>query len=531
MLWTAVILLTDSGRDSLPAYELPESKVSAQYYNFRHLFDMNSIIYVKLYRSTPIFLDDARFILSLMGGVLPGPVGIIVRGGQPWENSIYLNGVFLPDPSFKVFIQFPIDVDAISSIEFHRGDIPLDEQALSSVIRIHSERYVRYGKVGFPLISGMWNGGGTGVYADLLYPLVFGKDKFVSATALVSRSPFDGFFMHNLLTYKYMADWDTLNFRRAWVRYWIGGISIKPAEGWNFYHTTRYTFVQDEDSLVTQFWSHFWGAKFSKDERGCEVFYFQKRSDRIMGEETRPNTYRVACFYTFGKLGVRLDLMDGQLKPSARFKYKKFLSDNLAAKIYLGNAYQNFLYLAFPISEPFISKEPSMVISFINGIEWLGNSTRLGAFSLDASLYVKIYYPYTFATLMGEIDSVWNARKRQGIHGLDFTLTTHRFLISGFLQKGLGWSDVRWGFNFVLFDRHNNGAISIFAYQGFPMIITDEFMEREPDVFVVSVQYTARIRRWYFTAGIYNFLQNGEHGPSALYADFVIPILSVKRYF
>ncbi len=522
--------MTDSGRDSLPAYELPKSKVSAQYYNFRHLFDMNSIIYVKLYRSTPIFLDDARFILSLMGGVLPGPAGIIVRGGQPWENSIYLNGVFLPDPAFKVFIQFPIDVDAISSIEFHRGDIPLDEQALSSVIRIHSERYVRYGKVGFPLISGMWNGGSTGVYVDLLYPLAFGKDKFVSATALVSRGPFDGFFMHNFLTYRYMADWDTLNFRRAWVRYWIGGVSIKPAEGWNFYHTTRHTFVQDEDSLVTRFWSHFGGAKFSKNERGCEVFYFQKRSDRIMGEETRPNTYRVACFYTFGKLGVRLDLMDEKLKPSARFKYKKFLSDNLAAKIYLGNAYQNFLYLAFPISEPFISKEPSMVTTFIVGFEWVKNV------SLDANFYVKLYDPYTFGPLMGDNDTGMFAERRQGVDGFDFTITAPRFLISGFIQRSFWWSDVEWGLNFVLFDRNNNGAIALLMHQGFPIVIKKEApyqyrIIREPDVFVVSIQYTAKNRGWYFTAGIYNFLQSGEHGPSALYADFVIPILSVKRYF
>ena len=530
MLWIIVLLKPGEGRDSLPTYKLQESRITATYYNFRHLFDMNSIIYLKPYRNVPIFLGDARFILALVGGVLPAPTGIMVRGGQPWENSIYLNGVFLPDPSFKVYVQFPLDVDAISSIEIYRSNIPLDEQVLSSVIKINTDRFTRYVKVGFPLISGMWNNEDFGLYADFLYPLSLGKDRFISASTLVRAGLLDGYFMRNSLTYKYLEQWDTLNYHRVWVDYELAGISLKPSEGWNIYYSLRHTRTKDEDNLVTQFWSHFVGIKFTRNEKGCEFFAFQKYSDRIMGKETRPRTYRIACFYTFGKLGMRMDILDGKILPSARFKLKKFLSDNLAAKVYMGNAYQNLVYLAFPISEPFIAKDPSMVSTFLVGLEWVK------FMPIDVNFYVKYYDPYTFGPLMGDNDTGIFAETRQGVDGMDFTIASNRFLISGFIQRSFWWYNVEWGLNLVIFDRRNNGALSLLMHQGFPTLIKkiDKYqykVKRENDVMVFSVQYSINFKKWYITLGIYNFLQNGEHGPSALHADFIIPILSVKREF
>ncbi len=524
----AILLEAKSIEDSLPTYRLNESRVSAQFYNFKHQFDMNSIIYMKLYRSMPLFLGDARFVLATVGGILPAPSGLIVRGGQPWENTIYLNGILLPDPSFKVYIQFPVDIDAISTVELHRGDIPIEEQGLSSTIYIRTQADRKFLKMGFPLMSGMWSGGDYSIYGDFLYPLAFGQDRFISTSALIEKGKIDGYIMNNILTYRFMDFMDTLQWQRVDTRYSIGGISFKPSPSWNIYYSMRYTIVRSD--TTTEFWSHLGGVRFSIRGKGCDVFAFTKRSSLTMGKGTRGKTYRAGCFYTFGKLGIRLDVFDGKLKPTARFKYKKFISKNLAVKFYLGNAYQNIAYLAFPISEPFIAPEPSMVFTFLNGFELVGKV------SLDANFYMKNYDPYTFDVLSGMSDTGSVLSRRQGVTGMDFTITSSRFVLSGFLQKSFWWSDVRWGLNAVLFDRNNNGAISLFMHQGFPVLIyTDEEhntrVKREDDVFVFSIQYSLLREKWLITVGIYNFLQRGEHGPSALYADFVIPIISVRREF
>lgn len=171
-----------------------------------------------------------------------------------------------------------------------------------------------------------------------------------------------------------------------------------------------------------------------------------------------------------------------------------------------------------------------MVFTFLNGFELVGRV------SLDANFYMKNYDPYTFDVLSGMSDTGSVLNRRQGVTGMDLTITSSRFVLSGFLQKSFWWSDVRWGLNAVLFDRGNNGAISLFMHQGFPVLIYRDGehnirVKREDDVFVFSIQYSLLREKWLITVGIYNFLQRGEHGPSALYADFVIPIISVRREF
>ncbi len=88
-----IALQIDSGKDSIPTYKLEESRISAQVYNFRNEFDMNSIVFVRQMDRFPILFDDTKGVLLSVGGVAPAFDAISIRGGGEMENGIFVNGI------------------------------------------------------------------------------------------------------------------------------------------------------------------------------------------------------------------------------------------------------------------------------------------------------------------------------------------------------------------------------------------------------------------------------------------------------
>ncbi len=559
-----VLLLSISISDTANAYLLPADSVNATYFNFKHEFDMNSIVFVRQMDRFPILFDDTKGILFSVGGVAPAFDAISIRGGGEMENGIFVNGIPLFNSPLRFMTFLPLDRDAVSSIILYRGNMPADyEGFLSSVVKIETYEDARYIKVGVPSLNFSING----FYGDFFLPGPFMGRNFQwnslfftwkgrSTSSLLAGSCR---LFRNILDY-YNIPGDTLLEWRECIT--MAGTSWR-RDNFRLYYTFQLKEHYDTSSsfdYATRAYSrkHLLGINFGKGRWGGGFHFHRYDFGGESGEGYENPGILLNRFasvwifrrFRFGEVGLTY-YTQGKLLPIIRLRFKHFLDSTRAITLFAGTSSQGYISFGFPIFERVIAKgKVNYGYTLIAGYEHV-----LPGFSIQINGFIRYFHPYyvinplLFPSYVPDTaiyvpPSQYFIDRSTVSAGADLTLKEYRkgelalslTLLRSFFTDT--WTpspqDVVYVFNF------NYRFVNVMWMYGpirYELILNPEHVKngiyRESSLYIYSVAFPFRWKGFKFRVGIYNLFPQPEPSDefSSIYRAFPIPILSVKKEF
>lgn len=547
--------------DSIPTYRIEESRISAQIYNFRNEFDMNSIIYTRLREPISPFEDIGAYLVGV-SGVVPSMDGLSVRGGGYMENAIFINGIPLSGLPYRFLNFLPVDRDAIRVIRLYRGDLPARyDGILSAVVDVETDERDSYVKVGIPNAALRVDG----FYLDYFLPGLFTLNGFYwrSATSLFKRGNFSFLAMGMNIRQTDIINYFYDESGNDTIYYWddramTTGFSFRKRDLWA-YSSLEIRIHRDSstsEGLVSgRTYKWISGLWFQKGSFGVHlqnhVYVSPQLSDSLNSMVFERHTHMLSLYYDFGKITAGVDVLPPfRLYPLIRYAHKVFLDSTRAIRIFAGTTVQPFFAWGFPFYERVIpSDRVNMGYTLIAGYEKISSP-----YTLEVNLFLRYFHPYYVPNplLFGYDfpDSVIISPSmvfvdRSSISaGLDLYLNGFRgrdMSLSLTLMRSLfvdTWTpapedivlsfdfqyrfiDVRWIYGFVRWE----------------LVFNPENLEhntyRESPMYIYSIMFPFRWKGFHFRIGVYNFIPqpqpSGEF--SSIYRAFPIPILSVKREF
>jgi len=500
-----LILITDT----TSIYRLPEEKILATQENFRREWDLSSIVRPGYYSSLPVPFGSMTRVLFLTGGVGPADYGFSVRGGAFWENRVILNGTPLPDPIFHIIIMAPVEQEVVRYAVLHRSALPIRYQGTSSVLEIETDRLKRFFKAGFPSASGQITYDGFYVYS---YGEWIPGDEYASASIMAGYGMVDAIAYARRFPAFKVTPRDTFDLSLTQAQ---AGFSIKPVGSLHASFSIHYINILDrrrKESADGYMGMGNLGWRWKMI--GCQVEFINRWGlISEAGGAFSKMGYMAGC-YAGRRSGVRLDVINGQAKLSARLFKKFFMGERTAFKFYLGNGHQ-ILYVYPLLLEPLILRRATTVYTAIAGVERL-----MGHGYADMDFYLKYYNPYTATDSAMEKYSM----------GMDFTIALERIQASGFVQKGNIPGTARWMFNFAQFDRQGRGGVLVGLRDG----LLDEDGERSRPVGYAGISRTYRVGSIVLNLGLVYYVRLPFGGSSQFFAydgTFLLPVIWVKGYF
>ncbi len=507
-----VLLILLNSEDTSRIYYLPQERVSAVKENFRREWDLPSLIQTRYYSTLPIPMGSLTRMLYLTGGVGPADYGYSVRGGAFWENRIIVNGIPLPDPIFHLIIMAPIEQEAVNYMTLYRSTLPIRYQGTSSLLKIETDRKKGYVRAGFPSAS-------LQIPFDNAYFYAYGEwipfQEFSSASIMMGTDNADAIAYirrFSIFTTPTDTTYEDIDLIQGQT-----GVSLRPLNWINATLSLHHTLIWDDrdsdradGSLLTS------GISMDRSGWGCSARGMVRRGELSdMGSEFSRSGYRMGC-YVGRESGIRLDVMNGEWKISARLFRKFFIGNKTALKLYIGNGYQ-ILYIHPLILEPVILRRATGVYTVVAGLERLIQKGYA-----DLNLYAKYYHPYTAP--------ITDSMSRKYVVGMDFTVSSEGVQMSGFLQTGNIPGTARWSLNFAQLDRQGKGGVILGMRDG--ILSTDGTRGRS--VGFAGISRAISIKKAVLLMGFvfYTYLPFGKGDVQYISSsDFSMPVIWIKMLF
>ncbi len=545
---------------SLDTLRLEEERVVAQYYNFLHELDMNSVIYTRIH--DPIApLENAGAYLISVGGVGPSVDGLSVRGGGYMENAIYINGIPLTGMPYRFLTFLPVDRDAIRVIRFYRGDMPARyDGVLSSVVEVETDEDYDYAKAGIPMVSLQW----SGLYGDYFFPGLFFPDArgWRSATALLKRGGFSvlatGMERRTTSILNYFYDesgTDTIYFWED--RAITTGFSFRKGNLW-IYSSLEVRNHRDSTTLegLSQGRAYNWisGVWFSKGNFGMHFqnhVYNTGPLDSLNALVFRNSIQLLSVYYDFGNLSLGLNIPSTfRPYPLVRFAKKVFLDSTQAVRIFAGTTLQPFFTWGFPL---YVRVIPAHKVNY--GYSLIAGYERIERnYTLELNGFVRYFHPYFVPNPLLFASNLPNTITIPlGMVFLDRSTITFGFdlYVSGFKDRNLSFSltvlrslftdtwspapeDIVFVFNM---DYRFLNVRWIYGMVRSELVFNSDRVERyvyrESSMYIYSIMFPFKWKDLHFRIGVYNVIPRPDPPDefSAIYRAYPIPILSVKKEF
>jgi len=558
-----IIICSQNWEDTLPTYHLREERVSARYQEFKNSIDMYSTIYIGQMYSFPILFDDTKYVMMSIGGIAPVFYGLSIRGGNPMENGVFINGIPLFNSPLRFLTLLPVDRDAVSTIRVHRGNMPGDyEGFLSAVVEIETNPHIRYVKSGIPSA----NFSISGLYGDYFWPGPFMGENFqwTNAFFLWNKSSISALFSWGCQTYRNITGFydfvgnDTLFKWQECIT--TAGVSYRE-HPFHIHYTLEIKEHYDTSNVfkepgIGQSIKHHFGIRFSMAGWGAGFQYHEY--DFSGNYEEPPESINILInrfamvwiFYRLpaGEIGLEY-YSQNKILPLIRLRHKYFIDSTRALSLFLGTSSQGYISFGFPIFERIIVRNRvNFGYTAVAGYEHI-----FPGFSLQINGFARYFHPYyvlnplLFPSYISPDSSVSLSPEEYFIDrstlsaGMDITLHEYRkgpMTVSVTILRSFftdTWTpspeDIIYVFNF------NYKYLNVMWMAGpirYEQVLNPKRRTyRESSMYIYSIAIPFRWKGFDFRIGVYNIFPqpNPDDEFSAIYRAFPIPILSVKKEF